>query len=388
MRQAFPLVVVALATVAALSVGAPARAQPKTAAEWFNLGDNHYNLGEFDKAIDAFRKAFEIEKDEALKPIYLYNIAQSYRQAGDCDNAVFFYKRFLSLKANDTKKPLEQSTKDNILKRIAEQEKLCAEKNSNRDKPPEGTMRPENGGNGGSGAEVVPPAVERGKPSGGSAARPESSGTEVAARDDEASSDEDGEREDGEREDTELAISEAMARQPKVISLRVGAGLGIPNLDPVSVANQLSTSLIGGYPIALGDTLGVDVGAALSFSPLQWTNRDGVTETSLFVTAVVNAGLRVEVIPNLLLRGDVGAGAMFFTNIAAGNPFTVGGQEAAGGALTMFHVRVGAAAEYAASKNFSLWASPFTLGYSPAKEGLLADSITQISFLAGAGYRM
>ncbi|NJO12400.1 MAG: tetratricopeptide repeat protein [Gammaproteobacteria bacterium] len=240
--------VVALATVAALSVGAPAQAQPKTAAEWFNLGDNHYNLGEFDKAIDAFRKAFEIEKDEALKPIYLYNIAQSYRQAGDCDNAVFFYKRFLSLKANDAKKPLEQSTKDNILKRIAEQEKLCAEKNSNRDKPPEGTMRPDNGGTSGSSAEVVPPALERNKPSGGSPARPEPSGTEVAAREeDEASSDD-----EGEREGTDLAISEAMARQPKVLSLRVGAGVGIPNLDPVSVANQLSTSLIGGVPDCAG----------------------------------------------------------------------------------------------------------------------------------------
>jgi hypothetical protein len=354
-----------------------AAAEPKTAAEWFNQGDNHYNLGEFDKAIESFRKAFDIEKDDALKPIYLYNIAQAYRQAGDCEHAVFFYKRFLSLKGNDTKKPLEQSTKDDVLKRIADQEKICADKANNRDKPPEGTMRPEGGGAGGD---------DKAKPTGGPTGSTPTSGgqtggdhgIQVATSTPTAEVD----------ESAEPAISASLTPPPKVLSLRVGAGLGIPKMAPVAVANQFSASVIGGYPIPLGPKAGVDVGAALSLSPLQWTATQGGSRTSLFITAVVNAGLRIEVIPRLSLRADAGVGALFFTNVAQGNPFTLDGQAASGGALTMFHLRVGAAAEYALSPNLSLWASPLTFGYSPAKQGLVADSITQLSFLAGAGYRM
>jgi Tetratricopeptide repeat len=378
MRLAFFLLPIALV----VTLGRAATADPKTAAEWFNKGDNHYNLGEFDKAIESFRKAFEIEKDDALKPIYLYNIAQAYRQAGDCENAVFFYKRFLSLKANDTKKPLGQSTKDDVLKRIADQEKICADKANNRDKPPEGTMRPEGAPGGddktkpvGIGTGTNPtstPTATTGDP-------PAGDHTKVATATPTGEVDETGE---------EPSISTGIFAQPKVLSLRVGAGLGIPKMDPVAVANQFSTSLIGGYPIPLGPKAGVDVGAALSLSPLQWSDNKGGSQTSLFITAVVNAGLRIEVIPRLSLRADAGVGALFFTNVAQGNPFTVDGQAASGGALTMFHVRVGAAAEYALSPNLSLWASPLTFGYSPAKQGLAADTITQLTFLAGAGYRM
>lgn len=369
MRQAFILLLV----VAAVAVSRPVEAQPKTASEWFNVGDNHYNLGEFTKAIEAFRKAFELEKDEALKPIYLYNIAQAYRQAGDCDNAVFLYKRFLSLKASDTKKPLSQSTKDDILKRIAEQEKLCAEKNSNRDKPPEGTMRPEGGEKGGG----EKGGGDKGEPSGdgGVQANP----TEVAT----------AEPQDTEDNEVDASLTASIyGDQPRKISLRAGAGLGIPQMDPVNVANQFSATLIGGYPIPLAPQVGIDVGAALSLSPLQWNDGAGVSNTSLFITAVVNASLRYEVLPKLTLRGDAGVGALFFTNIVEDNPFTMGGQATSGGALTMFHLRAGASAEYSIIPSVTVWASPITFGYSPAKEGLVADSIIQLSFLAGFGYKL
>jgi Tetratricopeptide repeat len=363
MRQAFIPLLVVLAVV----VSRPAAADPKTSGEWFNVGDNHYNLGNFEKAIEAFRKAFELEKDEALKPIYLYNIAQAYRQAGDCDNAVFFYKRFLSLKNSDTKKPLSQSTRDDIQKRISEQEKLCAEKNSTRDKPPEGTMRPEKGEKG-EGDEEPGEAEPTG------AQKP----TQVAAADAETE----------ESEPVDASLYRVYGDQPRTISLRLGAGLGVPRMSPVEVANQFSATVLGGYPIPLAPKVGLDVGAGLSLSPLQWTDDSGGTQTSLFITAVANASLRVEVMPKLTLRGDVGLGALFFTNVTDENPFTMGGQAAEGGALTMFHARGGLSAEYAVASSFTLWASPITVGYSPAKEGLIADAIVQLSFLAGVGYKL
>jgi hypothetical protein len=373
MRQAFIL----LLMVVGAAVSRPAAAEPKTAAEWFNVGDNNYNLGNFEKAIEAFRKAYELEKDDALKPIYLYNIAQAYRQAGDCENAVFFYKRFLSLKATDTKKPLGQSTKDDIQKRIAEQEKLCAEKASQRDKPPEGTMRPQDGdksnGDKGNGDKGEGESEDEGESKPDAGKKP----TQVAAVDSEEN-----------EEDGDPQLRAYLGDQPKVISLRLGAGLGVPRMSPVKVANQFSATMIGGYPILLGPKVGVDVGAALSLSPLQWDDIGGASQTSLFVTAVVNAGFRVEVMPKLMLRGDLGVGALFFTNVADGNPFTMQGQAADGGALTMFHLRAGAAAEYAVASSVSLWASPITFGYSPSKAGLIPDSIIQLSFVAGLGYRM
>src|SRR3990167_7025958 len=92
---------------AALMVPAVVMAQPaKSADDWYPEGENHYNLGEFTKAVDAFKKGFEAETVESKKAAYLYNIAQSYRQAKECGNAQFFYKRYLALKDNDTKKPL------------------------------------------------------------------------------------------------------------------------------------------------------------------------------------------------------------------------------------------------------------------------------------------
>lgn len=385
MRRAFSPLLLALSLLLLPVLGRDVYAQPKTAAEWFNAGDNHYNLGEFDKAIEAFRKAFELEKDDALKPIYLYNIAQAYRQAGDCDNAVFFYKRFLSLKANDVKKPLPQSTKDDILKRISEQEKICADKNNNRDKPPEGTMRPDGTSKNGDKTDKTGDKTDKtgdgdgdGDGDEGDDKIPAKGNVTVAASEDDEEEDEDG----------TPSISAGMGTQPKVISLRVGAGLSVPRMSPVEVANQFSTTIIGGYPIALGPKLGVDVGAALSLSPMQWTDAASATQTSLLIGVVANAGLRFEVAPKINLRADAGLGVLFFTNVGANNPFTEGGKAAEGGALTMFHLRAGASAEYAVTPQITLWASPLTFGFSPAKTGLMADSIIQLAFLAGAGYRM
>jgi hypothetical protein len=48
-------------------------------------------LGEFARAIAEFKTTYNAKPD----PLLLYNIAQSYRLAGDASQAVFFYKSFL-----------------------------------------------------------------------------------------------------------------------------------------------------------------------------------------------------------------------------------------------------------------------------------------------------
>ncbi len=52
---------------------------------------SHYNLAEYDDAITAYKDAYRINP----KSSYLYNIAQAYRQKGDCAASTTFYKNYL-----------------------------------------------------------------------------------------------------------------------------------------------------------------------------------------------------------------------------------------------------------------------------------------------------
>ena len=94
----------------AASHAQPAGNQQSKAEEYYNKGDAAYNLGRFDEAIENFTKAYE----EWPLPEFLYNIAQSYRQQGNCKQALFFYKRFKSLKEKDKDNPLTQKQRDEV----------------------------------------------------------------------------------------------------------------------------------------------------------------------------------------------------------------------------------------------------------------------------------
>ena len=101
-----------------------AAAQPSTPEQWYKEGETQYNLGNFDKAADAFKQGYALEPADAKKPAYLYNVAQAYRQGKKCKDAAFFYKRYLSLKDADIAKPLKPEKKSEIEGWIAELEAL------------------------------------------------------------------------------------------------------------------------------------------------------------------------------------------------------------------------------------------------------------------------
>ena len=82
---------------------ATAFADEASARKKYDAGERAYNLGEFHKAVELFKEAYA----DWPEPAFLFNIAQTYRQAGDCKQALFFYKRFLALKQQDTKKPIK-----------------------------------------------------------------------------------------------------------------------------------------------------------------------------------------------------------------------------------------------------------------------------------------
>src|SRR5262245_54132391 len=58
----------------------------------FRAGRQHYNLGEFQAALDSFREAYRNFED----PSFLYNIAQCERQLGHKREAVREYRAYLN----------------------------------------------------------------------------------------------------------------------------------------------------------------------------------------------------------------------------------------------------------------------------------------------------
>src|SRR6266404_3293921 len=91
---------------------------PQHARELFQEGNTYFDVGQFDKAIDAWQRGYKEKAD----PGFLYNIAQAYRLSGDPAKAIFFYRGFLR---NSPKAPnrAEIELKIQALqKQLAEQE--------------------------------------------------------------------------------------------------------------------------------------------------------------------------------------------------------------------------------------------------------------------------
>src|SRR5215510_10394025 len=105
----FSVVVLAVMwTGGGFAVAQPSGTKVQAAQDFFAKGNTAYNLGHFDEAANLFSKAYEAWP----QPEFLYNIAQSYRLGLNCKQALHFYKRFRSLKEQDTAAPLSQKKKD------------------------------------------------------------------------------------------------------------------------------------------------------------------------------------------------------------------------------------------------------------------------------------
>jgi tetratricopeptide (TPR) repeat protein len=64
----------------------------ETVATHRERGAAHYEAGRFQDAIDEFRKAYEM----GAESVFLFEIAQAYRQLSLGERAQFFYQRYLS----------------------------------------------------------------------------------------------------------------------------------------------------------------------------------------------------------------------------------------------------------------------------------------------------
>jgi tetratricopeptide (TPR) repeat protein len=64
-----------------------------TAREQFRKAEKAFSVGAFDKALEHYQKAYELEPLPGL----LFNMGQCYRNLGNPERAIFFYERFLQL---------------------------------------------------------------------------------------------------------------------------------------------------------------------------------------------------------------------------------------------------------------------------------------------------
>src|SRR5262245_54980923 len=81
------------------------------------IAAKHYNLGDYDRAIDELKQSYEL----VGLPGLLFNIAQAYRMKGDCTQAALFYKSYLR------ERPSEPNA-EQIRARILEMEQCARDK--------------------------------------------------------------------------------------------------------------------------------------------------------------------------------------------------------------------------------------------------------------------
>jgi tetratricopeptide (TPR) repeat protein len=107
-----------------------AEAQSKDRArEAYRRGTHAYDFGEYDKALEAFKEAYDQFEDPAI----LFNIAQCHRQLGHAEEALRVYQSYL----RNAKSPPNSDEVRSIIKRL---EQVRAEEIATRRRPPEGTL--------------------------------------------------------------------------------------------------------------------------------------------------------------------------------------------------------------------------------------------------------
>lgn len=339
-----------------LAPTASAFADEASARRQYEAGERAYNLGDFDKAIGLFKSAYE----EWPQPAFLFNIAQTYRQMGDCKQALFFYKRFLSLKQQDTKKPLRPELKAEVESRIVELEECM--KRELASKPP--TQLDNGAGPTTTPSETTP----GGGPARTTATRPE--------------------RDDPEDDEPEGAAA-ASGSRASLIAVRAVAGMGKLGAGDLDTTFQFAGALLAGYPLALGDAFHLELGAAFSFTPVPYTTLMGDSGSAGVLGLAANVAPTYAVTSSIAVRADLGVGVQLISGLGKdGNPFTEGGAPATGTLSTLL-ARAALSADYAINRNLVITATPLAFSYAPAPTGFLPSisSLTTLSFGVGVGYR-
>ena len=373
MRILATAVLLAIVTLAA----SPARADgdAEKARQLFNQGSKYYDLGQFDKAIEAWQQGYDQKPD----PGFLYNIAQAYRQKQDAQRAIFFYKGYLrnSPKAHNR---VEVEQKIAALQKQADQ--AGTPPAAGATVPPATTTTPPAATTTAPGATTSPAATAASDPNmpGVTVTPPPSTtGTEPppAGFSDGA---------------TPAATATLPAPGPEAggvarrIDLRGALGTdvwsgGVNGTADPSFAFTLGAGYTFGSPASrfrfrLGGIFGYTFLAANS-------DQSKVT----FVSFLIDPTLEIRIVPRWHVYADLGLGFVALAGLKPGSTLLVPGQTLmVNGAQSLPETRVGVALEFRLRPDVGVYVSMTAIN-SPKRDHFY-EAISRVGLLAGVTYRM
>src|SRR5690348_2167263 len=108
-------VILIAAMLASVAMAQPASDPAAEAKRHFQAGLTHFNLREYEAAIAEFQSGYRFKQD----PVFLFNIAQAYRFDNQPEQALSYYKSYLSNAQNPP-------NRDKVEERIRELEPIVA----------------------------------------------------------------------------------------------------------------------------------------------------------------------------------------------------------------------------------------------------------------------
>lgn len=345
--------------IAVLWLGtASALAQPSpqakaTAQDLFAKATTAYNLQRFDEAVTLFSKAYEAYPH----PDFLYNIAQSYRLAKNCQQALYFYKRFLSTKEQDTEAPLTPKKREEVDRFITELTECVAKTESSASAPPDTLAKAPSAVSGGAGGQAAP-ASTAGK-----------AGPRVAAL-------------DAQRDAGEATAETEPGATPGIAVVSVAGGVALLGSGNLGIPAQPVVRLAAGYPIHV-DPVTIALGGALSYTPLPYTVMDQ-QKFGAMLGARAAAIASYPITPKLSLHGELGVGIVSLSGLGQGNPISA---DRSAKTFTLPSVALGLALDYEITGGVTATLSPLSVAFSKGADGMYASSLREIDIIVGLGYR-
>ncbi len=323
------------------------------ARDLFTQGNTFFDLGQFDKAIDAWQKGYQLKND----PGFLYNIAQAYRVMENAEKAIFFYKRYLA------NYPPKAHNRTEVEQKIEALQKQLQQQDQAKQIPPPGPLGPGNpvpsANPTGTEPTSPPPASAPGPGGLGSAPTTTPAATgEVAA--------------------TSSELSGETAAPPHRIDL--GAAIGFDTwasgvqgtADP-----SFALTLAGGYTFgAPTSTVRFRLGALFGYTFLQETS-----SKDSFTSFLIDPTLEFRLAQRVRLDVDLGIGVLSIGGINANSALLANSMVTVKGTQALAEVRIGVGAQYQLTSTLSVFVWP-AIANSPQKEHFHA-AISRVELLAG-----
>jgi hypothetical protein len=354
-RAVFAASLLSLFTLA-LAVASPAaHADPEAdAKDHFKRGVKLYNLGHFQEAIPEFEKAYDLDPE----PILLFNIAQSHRQNGSKERALFFYRRYLEQDPNTNKRA-------DVEQRMKELAQALQQENEQKQKPPTEVSPPPGG---------PAPAGPTPGPTTGTTPGPAPTPTTTPGT-------------------TQPVVTGGPPPAVSVIPVRLAFALG-PSFASLSGKNNVSAPVMFGLQLGaaydfLHGPSALRAGVKMLYASLPYTNTmTGDQQSSSLWGGLVTVDYAYRVIEQLSLGGGVGGGVVWWAGLQAGNPFTAPGAVISG-AIPMPTFALSVHADYRFTPNFFATFNPGLLYSKTTSDGLTmgTSSITRFDLDFGVGYQ-